>query len=428
MDQITEGSAILPWEEELIRLIRQHLHSGDLRSLGNGTTDREDGRSLDNRDALIPLLRMLLCKLMGDERAMIQMTTVSLATIAAIQVLVEFGIADLVPEYGAVTMDELAKNSGIEKDILTRILRGASGQGIFRKSTPGSGDISHTGLSRALSRLSPWLKLTLSTEVALPYWKLPQALSRTSNPQGRTAVEIAFNQPYWDVVEHHPESVGQTGFHAGLKCLSETQAPIASLFPWERLGSAVVYDVGGGEGRDAVNVARAYANVEFVVQDKELNRHGAAHTIPADLAGRVKFQAHDFFTHQSDLPLGPVVFLMKQILHNWPDNDCEAILRHLIPSLEREGSRLLVAERILADPATDCQRLHMRTSPVAQAEVSSMDLVMLTLFNAGERTLAQFQSLLHRVHENLDIQEVWGDAESPVKVLEVVLTQTDSKV
>ncbi|KZP32128.1 hypothetical protein FIBSPDRAFT_944685 [Athelia psychrophila] len=117
-----------------------------------------------------------------------------------------------------------------------------------------------------------------------------------------------------------------------------------SAFDWASLapGSTLV-DVGGGVGSASIALAAHLGTrVRFVVQDRErVCAMGRAACEPGLLErGVVRFDAHDFFARQ---PIAdPAVFLLRAILHDWPDNEAARILRRLRDAAGA-GTRLILA-------------------------------------------------------------------------------------
>jgi chemotaxis methyl-accepting protein methylase len=69
--------------------------------------------------------------------------------------------------------------------------------------------------------------------------------------------------------------------------------------------------------------------------------------VPKDMADRVTFMEHDFFTEQ---PVkGADVYFLRWILHNWSDKYCIEILRNLAPALKK-GARVVVNEFCVPPP------------------------------------------------------------------------------
>jgi hypothetical protein len=136
---------------------------------------------------------------------------------------------------------------------------------------------------------------------------------------------------------------------------------IVDSYPWADLGSGTVVDVsiiplafferwltegmqvGGGTGHMSVSIAAKFPELKFIVQD--LEGQGKVLVVPEDLHGRVTFQAHDFFTDQ---PVSADAYILRFILHDWPDNQASEILRRLIPAL-KPGKRIILIETIMPE-------------------------------------------------------------------------------
>jgi hypothetical protein len=154
-------------------------------------------------------------------------------------------------------------------------------------------------------------------------------------------------------------------------------------YDWATLDAAggTVVDVGGSHGFMCVALAERFPNLRFVVQD--LDKMIASHPqLEGDLAARIAFQGHDFYTPQ---PVkGADVYFYRWILHNQSTAYCVRMLRALIPAMKK-GARVLVNDHCLKEPGLETawdERI-MRT----------MDLVMLTLINAQERSEEEFKGV-----------------------------------
>lgn len=77
------------------------------------------------------------------------------------------------------------------------------------------------------------------------------------------------------------------------------EAPrVLDSFDWGALPSGIVVDVGGSHGVVCNELAREFSSLRFVVQDRAEVVAESASTVPEDVADRVAFMAHDFFTQQ----------------------------------------------------------------------------------------------------------------------------------
>jgi hypothetical protein len=120
-------------------------------------------------------------------------------------------------------------------------------------------------------------------------------------------------------------------------------------FDWASLGKATIVDVGGSHGQVSYDIARKFPDLSFIVQDLPKVVEDAKGKVPSDLADRVEFMAHDFFTEQ---PVkGADVYYFRWILHDWSDLYCVRILKALIPAL-KSGARIVLSERCLEPPCT----------------------------------------------------------------------------
>lgn len=118
-------------------------------------------------------------------------------------------------------------------------------------------------------------------------------------------------------------------------------------------------------------MARAYPNLQFVVQDlDEAIIKDADAKKPADVADRVRFMVHDFLTPQ---PIQAAVYYFRMIFHDWPDKYCINILRQLIPVLT-PGSKVVINDAVIPGPGT---------VPLdREAALRNSDMHMLSIQNA----------------------------------------------
>lgn len=85
------------------------------------------------------------------------------------------------------------------------------------------------------------------------------------------------------------------------------------------------------------------------------------------------------------VPEGGDCYLLSNILHDWNDDRCRAILRR-IHEAANPGARVFVLETVLPDEQDG-------VSPDS-APVHLLDLMMLLNFGARERSLSEYAALL----------------------------------
>jgi hypothetical protein len=100
------------------------------------------------------------------------------------------------------------------------------------------------------------------------------------------------------------------------------------------------------------------------------------------LTDRCEVLPADFF---DAVPAGGDAYVLGNILHDWPDDDCLRILS-VVRTAMGPHSRLWVLEHVLDPQPPRPAR--------AQAEVHLLDLHMLVLFGGRERTRAEYAALL----------------------------------
>ena len=116
---------------------------------------------------------------------------------------------------------------------------------------------------------------------------------------------------------------------------------LVSLYPWATLGSATVVDVGGADGYVSAILAQSFPSLHVIVED--LLHIVQRATVPQGLEGRMQFVAQDFFEVQAIKDAD--VYLLRWVLHDWPDQCAIKILRNLIPALKR-GSRVIINDNV----------------------------------------------------------------------------------
>lgn len=119
--------------------------------------------------------------------------------------------------------------------------------------------------------------------------------------------------------------------------------------------------------------------------------------------GRVEAQAHDFFTEQ---PIkGARAYYMRSVLHDWPDDKCLEILAQLKAAMEPGYSKIILNEYVMKDENADWR-------PV------SLDLLMMTLVSARERSERDWRALIARA--GLKISGIFSKGEGSESVIEVI--------
>jgi hypothetical protein len=153
---------------------------------------------------------------------------------------------------------------------------------------------------------------------------------------GENAFSAMHGTDIWAYRVEHPEH--NASFNALMASRSEEVAgAVASSYDFSRL--AHIVDVGGGHGTLLAAVLRAYPHLSGTVFDQE---HVVAAAPPSGLESRWSAASGSFF--ESVPPADG--YLLKSILHDWPDEESVVILDRCREAL-RPGGVVLLVEIVL---------------------------------------------------------------------------------
>lgn len=170
--------------------------------------------------------------------------------------------------------------------------------------------------------------------------------------------------------------------------------------------------LGGSGGHDDFVLAKKFPDLNIVVQDLPKVESSFSANIPAELKDRVKFQAHDFFQPQ---PLPADIYMIKLILHDWPDQESIKILQGLRPSL-KPGARVIFIDYVGKQEGLTGEQLPRSI----QAMGTATDLRMMALFNAEERPVEAWKRIFEAADERFDIVRVEANPLTFMVVMEAV--------
>jgi hypothetical protein len=111
---------------------------------------------------------------------------------------------------------------------------------------------------------------------------------------------------------------------------------------------------------------------------------------------RVSFMVHDFSQEQPVKDAG--AYFLRQVTHNWSDEDCVKIFAAIVPALEAAGPRtpLLINDTIVPE--------HGTTSRYQEHAFRQVDIMMLVALGAKQRTEKEFAELLARADARLKVR------------------------
>jgi hypothetical protein len=316
-----------------------------------------------------------------------------------------YKVWDAIDLHGEASYASIAAKVNLPEELVHRLLRHAMSRHIFTTTTPDGDTVKHTSLSAAFitdPKLRSWISHHLE-EVQPSAANLPQTLKHYANnitEPDKTATAYTFyrDRPevkhWFDFYAQPGEEVRAPRFAEAMNYLMSNPSlaleHVHRMYDWNALGKVTLVDVGGSVGHVSCELARAYPEMTFVVQDLPELVEPFAKTCPAELKSRVSFVAHDFFEEQ---PVkGADVYFLKHILHDWSDPWAAKIIRALIPAMNK-GAKIILLEGIVP-PAG-------KAPPPVSRLMSALDMQMLVALNSKERTVEQWQGLFKLADERL---------------------------
>jgi precorrin-6B methylase 2 len=304
------------------------------------------------------------------------------------------GVADQL-ESGPLQVNELAAKVGAHSQALYRALRACTAVGVFTEQ-PGK-SFANNALSQTLRSNVPGSMRDFAIAQSAPgHWR-PWELLTQAVQTGRSTAREALSRELWDWYASHPEE--SAAFSGAMDNLAaQVAAEVTRAIDFS--GVARVVDVGGASGTLVSAVLRAFPNTQGVLLDLPHVVEPVKKALAAvGLGERCQAIAGDFF---EAVPPGDVM-LLKQILHDWNDEQCITLLSHCAQSLSK-GGRVLVVEMVISEDGRP-SAAHL------------MDVNMLVLLPGKERTATEYGKLFAAAGLRLECVHA---THSPFSIVEAV--------
>jgi len=312
------------------------------------------------------------------ERTALRRTIMSHAATHVIGVAARLGLADALAD-GPLTADELAARVGAGPATLGRFLRALSGLGLVERDGEGRAALTSAGtlLCRDVPGSLRDMVMVMSSDYMQRAWSGGLEHSVRTGEAGFPLVHGATN---WEYRRLHPE-LGQQ-FNRAMTAMSAQLIP-AILAAYDFSPYRRVVDVGGGRGHLVAAILDANPEARGVVYDQPSVADDArTYLAERGLLDRCEIVGGSFF---DAIPDGGDIYLLKAIVHDWPDEPSRNILetcrRAMAPT-----DRLLLIERVVRDgPEVPIETL---------LDDAINDMSMLVIQAGHERTEEEFRSLL----------------------------------
>lgn len=307
--------------------------------------------------------------------------------------IAELGVVDALAARPR-TAAEVAKETETDAAAMSRVLRAAATVGLVRLdgdrwTTTELGDQLRAGVAGSMRDMA-------IAQTSTGHWA-PWGRFRQAVREGKRQTPAALG---CEIFEHYAKSPREgAAFSGAMNDLARLVAGEVVRLVDGKSARRVV-DVGGANGTLLAAMVSAHPDVKGVLVDLPHVVDGARAALDAAGVGeRCEVVGGDFFRH---VPEGDL-FLLKQVLHDWNDEQCTTILRNCASSL-RDGGRVVIIEMVIPDD--------LRPSPAAL-----MDLNMLVMLPGRERTRSEYEVLFASAGLRL---ERFHETHSPFQVIEAV--------
>ncbi|WP_432840320.1 methyltransferase [Dactylosporangium sp. CA-092794] len=308
---------------------------------------------------------------------------------AMVHVLATLKIADELAA-GPRPVTELAAATGCHAPALFRILRCAAMIGVFvevESEVFGLTPIAEGLRCDVPDSVRDAVLLDASEMFTKAYSALGHSV-RTGGP----AFDTVFGKTFWDHLHDNPEH--EAVFDDAITAASRRIGGIY-LRRYDFGSPRRIADIGGGHGDFLAALLQRLPESTGVLFDRpSVVRRAPALLAERGVTDRVELVGGSFLT--DDLPAGCDLYVLKAVLHDWPDDDAATILRRVRAAIGPAPARLMILEQVVAplntwDPA------------------KFLDLDMLTVMGGRERNLIEWRRLTADCGFRLTNTPVSGD-------------------
>ncbi|KAL4254301.1 O-methyltransferase COMT-type [Pleurotus pulmonarius] len=335
----------------------------------------------------------------------------------------DHNIADLLKEAGPEGLDakEIGKRIGVDGVYVAQCLRYLATRHIFREVKPNV--FANNRLSSALVKSKPFNEI--ESDIMTKYDDAPVSafvghvtdegfigsqsfIEFMKHPKGYSSPLSMTLQEHTSMFEWYarPEQKWRARrFATAMKAPAKLrgQGAYASALDWNSLPSgSTIVDVGASTGVVTMEIARSAPQHKYVLHDLEggiaaAQRHWAKEWPEAVENGTVTLEVHSFF---DPMPVQADVYFMRAIIHDWPEDECRQILRHL-NAAAKPTSKLVLFEMMALHACSDelvggndvPYPLLANLGIAGAGFVTMIDMHMISLLNGRERTAREYEEL-----------------------------------
>jgi hypothetical protein len=286
----------------------------------------------------------------------------------AIHAVAKLRIPDLLAS-GPKAVSALASESGAHAPTLERLLCVMTAFKMFA-CTP-DGRFQNTPLSERLRSDYPGSRRDSAMFLPAAFLWRPLGELYESLRTGEPAFQRTFGLSFFEYLNTHPDDAAVFN-RVMTQGIAWTTPALLAAYDFSRFERLV--DVGGGEGALLRDILVATPKLHGVLFDLPEVVARASEILTGDISARCQIVGGNFF---DSVPEGADAYVLKGVLHDWPEEDAARILRNTRRAIHRDGTLLLIEGVV----------------DLGSRPIGPMDLLMLVI-GGRERTQAEFRSLL----------------------------------
>ncbi|WP_078910475.1 methyltransferase [Streptomyces sp. NRRL S-87] len=312
--------------------------------------------------------------------ALLELAMGSMVT-QALYAAAELRVAEAL-QAGPRAIEDLAAEVGADAEALGRVLRLLASQGVFTRQDDGLWAL--TPMADALRADHPVTMRDICVLMGHPThwddWNGFLDAVRTGEPslpkrRGMGAFEYLMQNPEYGAV-----------FIGGMGNMSATEtAPVVAAYDFSQFGT--VLDFCGANGALLAGILNSAPETRGILSDPRVAGNGAAEFLASQgVADRVTLADGDLF---EPMPSGADAYVLKHIVHDWPEEQALQILRNVRAAI-KPGGKLLLVEMVVPEEGD------------APHSGKLVDLWLLLLVGGKERTRSQYAELVAKAGFKLE--------------------------
>jgi O-methyltransferase len=290
----------------------------------------------------------------------------------AIQAAAHYNFATLIGEEHKTTA-ELAQATGAQEQWVHRVLRLLASLGIFHEVAPRT--YANTKLSACLRDNVPGSLRAMARMMGTTRYRQEWGLLEETMRVGTSAIQLLVGEELYTYLDKHPDELEI--FDAAIADVSAiSDGAFARTYHFSSIKT--VLDLGGGKGTLLTTINTHHPHIQGTLFERpHVIEHLGAKTRLTLADHQIELVAGDFF---ESVPSGADAYILKEVLHNWTDEQCIAVLKQCCQVLQ-PGAVVLVCEQVIT-PANNEGDF-----------TKALDLLMGLEQQGGERTQDEYQAL-----------------------------------